>query len=176
MKDSKFTLTKALPNANASNLTASMDLNIEVPFDNKFREAYVLVTVPALSDHTDSTKTDTLTLQDSADNSSFANTAPLIQVQIAGVATTGSAATTVKVPLPPGVRRYIQFNQLRYPTGGVTGRAATRRSSTGWRDGAAHEERPTGRAGRSSERARAKGRKPARPAGEDGVNPYVISH
>ncbi len=128
MKDASTSLTKALPNANASNTTSSIDLGVDPPasggFSNKWRLAYVLVSIPALSDHTDSTKTNTFTLQDSADNSSFANTSPLVQVQLPGVATTGSAATAVKVPLPPGVRRYAQFSQA-VPTGGGTGSNAT---------------------------------------------------
>lgn len=123
MKDAKFNLTKALPNAGANNTTASIDLNVEVPYDNKFRRAFIQVAVPAMSDHTNTSVTDTITLQDSADNSNFANTTPLIQIATVGVAN-GPAAQTVKVPLPPSVRRYVRFLQ-DVPANGGTGNNAT---------------------------------------------------
>ncbi len=120
MKDAKFSLSRTLPNAAASNQTATLDLNVEVPYDTKFRKAFLVVTVPALADHTDTSKTNTITLQDSADNSAFADTSPAIVCKVVGVASTGSAAKTFQVPLPPGVRRYVQFTQT-VPSGGGTG-------------------------------------------------------
>ncbi len=50
-------------------------------------------------------------MQDSADNTTFANTNPLVQVSILGVTSTGSLAVVRKMPLPPAVRRYIRFRQ-----------------------------------------------------------------
>lgn len=120
MKDANYNFTKALPNAASNNNTPSIDLGNEQPFTTVQRRMHIQVDVPALSDHTNTGLTNTLTLQDSADNSSFANTQPLIQVGIPGVASTGSPATSVKVPLPPGVRRYVRFNQT-VPTGAGTG-------------------------------------------------------
>ena len=124
MKDASKQVTKALPNASANNNTNTIDLGVERPFDSKFRLAYVLVSVPALTDHVDSTKSDTFVMQDSADDSSYANTNPAITCSVPGVASTGSLATTFKVPLPPGVRRYVQFTQT-VPSGGGTGSNAT---------------------------------------------------
>jgi hypothetical protein len=120
MKDASLKLTKALPNAGASNQTGTLDLNVLAPNSNQWRSGYLLITVPALADHTDSAKTNTLTLQDSADDNSYADTAPAVVAKIAGVASTGSPAKTFRVPLPPDVRRYLQFNQS-IPTGGGTG-------------------------------------------------------
>jgi hypothetical protein len=119
MKDAKFTLIQALPAAAANNNTTSIDLNIEAP-SAKWRQANIEVAVPALSDHTNVSVTNTLTLQDSSDNSTFANTQPLIQIAVVGVASTGSLASTVKVPLPPACRRYVRFNQA-VPANGGTG-------------------------------------------------------
>ncbi len=124
MKDASLTVTKALPNANAANNTPTIDLHIATPNSDKWRKAYLLITVPALSDHTDTTKTNTFRLQDSADDSSYANTGVQIQANVAGVASTGSAAATFKVPLPPDIRRYVQVTQT-VPTGGGTGSNAT---------------------------------------------------
>jgi hypothetical protein len=125
MKDALLSITKSLPNAAANNNTNGIDLGRAADVrDNLWRLGYLLVTVPALSDHTNTSVTNLLTLQDSADNSTFANTAPQIQVQVTGVASTGSVATMFKVPLPPGVRRYIRFNQS-VPTNGGTGSNAS---------------------------------------------------
>ena len=124
MKDASKTVTKALPNAAAGNQTTTIDLGVELPFDNKFRLGYVAVSVPALTDHTDTSKTNTIVLQESADDSSYADTNPLIEIKVPGVAATGSLATVFKVPLPPGVKRYIQFTQT-VPSGSGTGTNAT---------------------------------------------------
>lgn len=120
MKDSKFNLQQALPNAAANNNTGVWDLGIEPGNSNKYRLAQISVDVPALSDHTNTSVTNTLTLQTSSDNSNWANAIPLVQIGIVGVGTTGSAASNVQVPLPPKVSRYVRFNQ-NVPTNGGTG-------------------------------------------------------
>jgi hypothetical protein len=118
----------ALPNANANNNTANTLIatdgygQTEPPFDNKWRLAYINVQVPALADNTNTSVTTLLTLQHSSDGANFANTQPLVQVQIPGVASTGSAAFNTYVPLVPGIKPYIRFNQL-VPTNGTSGNA-----------------------------------------------------
>jgi hypothetical protein len=131
VKDAIYSLTKALPNAAANNDTNVIDLGIDAAPNaggqtksNKWRLLYVEIDVPALSDHTDSTKSNTFTLFTSASNAVGAQTNPLIQASVAGVASTGSPATTLRVPLPPGVLRYISFRQA-VPSGGGTGSNAT---------------------------------------------------
>jgi|SRR6185369_1959097 len=128
MKDAGLQFTKALPNAAANNNTAAIDLNVSTtPTGNRsieHRLVHVEVSYPALSDHTNTSVTNLVTLQDSSDNSTFTNTAPLVQCQVAGVASTGSVATTFKVPLPPAVKRYVRFNQNN-PANGGTGNNAT---------------------------------------------------
>jgi hypothetical protein len=131
MKDANFNLTKVLPAAGANNNTSGLDLNI-VPgvnatgktHSNKWRLAYIEVDVPALSDHTNTAVTSTITLQDSADNSNFANTQPVVQVAVVGVASTGTSALKARVPLPPLTRRYIRFNQ-NLPANAGNGSGAT---------------------------------------------------
>jgi hypothetical protein len=129
--DALLRVTKALPNAAANNTTIGIDLNIQPsPLSggkepsNKWRLTFARVNIPALSDHTNTSITNLITLQDSADNATFANTNPLVQVQLVGVASTGSVAVIRKVPLPPEVRRYIRFRQ-DVPTNGGTGTNAT---------------------------------------------------
>src|SRR5438105_2652903 len=115
LKDANFIFTKVLPAAAASNQTPTIDL-IAVSGDPDPSLFDIEVVVPALANHTDSTKTITITVQDSADNSTYANVTPLIQCQVPGVASTGSAATTFTFRLPPGIRRYVQLTQS-VPTG-----------------------------------------------------------
>lgn len=106
MKDKALHLEVYAPAANASVSIAPMDLGVDQPgFSDNWRQGRVRIAWPALPNLTDSTKTITVTLQDSGDNgATYANTAPLIQVQIPGVATNGAAANYVDCPLPPGLR------------------------------------------------------------------------
>ena len=120
MKDATISVSRALPNANASNTSGVIDTGAEFPAST-WRNAFILVTVPPLSDHTDTTKTNTITMQSSAaSGSGFANVSPQIQAQLVGVASTGTPQTTYKFPIPPGCLRYIQFVQA-VPTGGGIG-------------------------------------------------------
>jgi len=118
MKDATYNRTKALPNAAANNNTDSVDLGIEAR-NNIWQKARLQVDIPALSDHTNTSVTNLFTLQTSSDNGNWANTVPLIQVGVVGVASTGSAATSVQVPLPPNMSRYARFNQLVPTNGGI---------------------------------------------------------
>ena len=106
MKDAALHLEVYLPAANASVSVAPMDLGVDQPgFSDNWRAGRVRVAWPALPNHTDPTKNITVSLQDSGDNgATFANTSPLIQVSIPGVASTGAAAGSVDCPLPPGLR------------------------------------------------------------------------
>ena len=115
-RDVNFYTTKAFPAANATNYSDSFDLGaLAGGVDSRLFA--VEIVIPAMPANTDNTKTSTLTLQDSADNSTFANVAPLHQAQIVGVASTGSAAVTYVIRVAPGIKRYIRFAQ-NVPTGG----------------------------------------------------------
>ena len=123
MKDTALKLVKALPNAAANNNSDALDINPESSgfLTNQWRLGYFEVAVPALSDHTNTSVVNTLTLQHSAEASAnFANVDPLTQIQITGVGSTGSAARTVKVALTPDIKRYVRWNQ-NVPTNGGTG-------------------------------------------------------
>ena len=129
MKDASITITKALPNTASNNNTGAIDLKV-LPVAggapaNQWRLGYVEITFPALSDHTNTSVTNLLTLQHSIDSnvSNYANCNPLIQAQVVGVGSTGSAAATFRVSLPPDVKRYIRFNQTVPTNGGVASNA-----------------------------------------------------
>ena len=113
MKDKALHLDIAFPASGAAALnTATLDLGVDVSgFSDQWRLGRLKVAVPALPNNVDNTKTITLDLQDSGDGGvTFANTQPRIQVTVPGVAATGSAAATVDVPLPPGLRGPIQLS------------------------------------------------------------------
>lgn len=126
MTDASLTTTKALPGENATNYTDAFDLGFTNPVV-LWKHAFVLVSQPAATTATGTTATITYTLQDSADNSSFLATTPLIQGRITETATnlyggltnTGTAATNFYLPLPPTVRRYIRVQQGVPAVGGT---------------------------------------------------------
>jgi hypothetical protein len=74
--------------------------------------AYLRANIPATANATNSATTLLFTLQDSADNSSWAYTAPLVQLQVAGGSSITNTALSVKMPIPPDVRRYIRVQQI----------------------------------------------------------------
>jgi hypothetical protein len=67
----------------------------------------------------------TITLHDSADNSSFAEVVPMTQVKVLGVVSTGSVAVLCRFRLPPNTRRYIAFSQTCGATDTLTATSIT---------------------------------------------------
>jgi hypothetical protein len=116
LRDAGKTVTKALPAAGASNQSGTIDIGVG-PFHPE--ELDVEISIPAMAAHSDTTKNVTITLQDSADDSSYADVDPAIVETLAGVSSTGTSAKVVVFRLPPGTRRYIQFTQA-VTSGGPT--------------------------------------------------------
>lgn len=115
LRDADFTTTKALPAAAANNNTASFDLGQKTAGELEQIECEIAIpALPALVE----AKTVTIKLQDSADDSSFADTDPLISTVVTGAVGNGAAAKTVRFRLPPAVRRYIRLNQAVLTAGG----------------------------------------------------------
>jgi hypothetical protein len=106
MKDLALHAEVYCPAAGGTNYSTLIDIGVDISaFSDQWRQGRVTVAVPALPNHTDPTKNVTVTIQDSADGgNTFQTTNPLIQVSIPGVAATGSPATSVDCPLPPGLR------------------------------------------------------------------------
>jgi hypothetical protein len=109
-RDSTFARTKVLPGAGATNLTDVIDLE-SVLGDPGVSKFLVEIAVPAVAGNTDSSKSFTLSVHDSANNSSFAALAVPLTLTVPGVTSTGSVAITKTFRLPPDVRRYIKFSQ-----------------------------------------------------------------
>ncbi len=113
MKDLQLHLEIYLPAAGTSETIGVMDIGVDNPnFSDQWREGRLRIAWPALPNFTSNADTITVTLQDSEASSSplsFANTVPLIQASITGVANTGVAAGYIDCPLPPGLRGPIQL-------------------------------------------------------------------
>jgi hypothetical protein len=109
-KDAALQATKYLPAAAATNYSDSFDL---VATGYAPENVGIIIDFPASANHVDSTKSVTITLQHSSDNSSFSNfTLPTVQLSVAGVVSTGSTAKQCLVRLPGGLSRYIRFAQV----------------------------------------------------------------
>jgi hypothetical protein len=105
--DADLKKTSALPAAAAANYTASIDLGSE---DDAVLEEIevevVLPDVPALIDDKDIT----LTLKDSADDSSFSAIVGLDPIVVTGVDTPGADGVTRKFRLPSSTRQYLRLD------------------------------------------------------------------
>ena len=111
--DSLLTVTKALPAASANNATDGISIGGEDPH----RECLKLrADIPANSVLV-ATKTLSLVLQDSADNSSFADVADPGQ-SIAIVGATGFAADTLYFDIPQHSPQYVRVYQAVEAAGG----------------------------------------------------------
>lgn len=116
IKDNSLILTTALPAAAASNNSATIDLGATSSYfqADKMEVEVVIPATPSLVD----AKTITIKLQDSADDSSYSDTDPVISTVVTGTGGTGGPAKTIRFRLPANVRRYIQFNQAVLTAGG----------------------------------------------------------
>jgi hypothetical protein len=113
MFDASLQFEVYLPAAGQSISVNAMDLGIDIqPFSENFRVGRLRIAWPALPNHVAPAKSITITLTDSADGgatfqsgaSGTGGLLPVIQIQIAGVAVTGSLAAYSDVSLPPGLR------------------------------------------------------------------------
>lgn len=115
-------MVKALPNAGANNTTDYIDTY--AGGNAALQATHLIIDVPALSDHTDTSKTNLFTLLHSTTTTVTAAFSPLTEAQLPGVASTGSVATQYKIRIPPNCNRYIAVKQT-VPSGGGTGSNAS---------------------------------------------------
>jgi hypothetical protein len=113
MFDSQLHAQRYLPAAGANNIVGPIDLHVDGDqYGNAWRKGRIRVTIPAMPNHVTAGDVITLAMQQQPEGGgAYANTVPLIEVQIPGVASTGSAAVTVDCPLPPLLTGPIQFVQ-----------------------------------------------------------------
>jgi len=104
LKDAELIRTVALPAAGASASTASIDLSATTQTESHFE---VEVAVPALPNLAED-KTATVTLEDSADDASFAAVAGLAPLEVTGGTGGGASAASLRVRLPNSARRHLR--------------------------------------------------------------------
>lgn len=114
--DSTMTRTKAFPAAGASNQCDSVDLGADRVGAIGNRMA-VHLEVPVLANLAD-TKTASFTLQDSADDTTFADLMTLDAATRTGAGGAGDEAFVFRLYLPPDTRRYIRFQATVEADGG----------------------------------------------------------
>lgn len=116
IRDTNLLVTKALPAAAATNYTDGIDLGDQAPGISR-GNFQLEVAIPALPSLADS-KTYTATLQDSADNATFADVAVLAPIVLTGAGGAGAAAKTQLFPLPKDLRRYVRVKSVVQSVGG----------------------------------------------------------
>ena len=116
LRDLSFEVSKALPAAAATAYTTALDLGQTAIQSLESVEFEISIpATPALVD----AKTITISVQDSADNSSFAAVDPAITTVITGVATSqGGPAKAVRFRLPSQTRRYVRLKTDVLTAGG----------------------------------------------------------
>ena len=112
--DANYIVTRTLPATATTLYSSSLDLGDAVsgiPYATT-ETLNVQIVAPALSSSPKiaDSGTVTYTLEDSADNSSFAAVTGLSTLVQTGAASAGAAAATRTIKLPPATRRYIRLN------------------------------------------------------------------
>lgn len=115
MKDTLLTVVKALPAAAASATTDTLDLG---PNGGKnLTGAELLISFPALPALVD-TKKVTVTVRDSADDSTFADVVGYGNLILIGAGGAGVAATEWRLRLHDHVRQYVRIQVAVEASGG----------------------------------------------------------
>jgi hypothetical protein len=106
----------ALPSAAGTVNSASIDLGSTTPGPLVETGLTLEVNLPATPNLANAA-TITVTIQDSADNSSFAAVANVSTIGLLGAGGVGAAAKNVRLPLPNTVRRYVRASAVQVSTG-----------------------------------------------------------
>lgn len=114
--DVNLSKTKALPAAAAANASASIDLGSTVlgPNADNLEVEISIEATPSLADD----KTVTLTLKDSADDTTFTAIPSLATLVVTGASSAGAAAASRRVRLPTSCRRYLRLDAAVLTAGG----------------------------------------------------------
>ena len=117
-RDAALTVTKACPAAYANHNTATIDLKSTTAgaFADSVEVEIVIPALPSLENG----KTLTVKLQDSADDSTYADIPELASLVVTGAAgNKGGAADTRVIRLPSSAKRYLQANLAVEGSGGT---------------------------------------------------------
>ncbi len=115
-QDARLTITRALPTQNATVNSSSIDLGSPANLNALVgSQSEVVLEVPATTTATGQTQT--FTVQDSADNTSFAAVPALGTLVLTGAANVTAAAVR-RWSLPSTVRRYVRVSITSSATAG----------------------------------------------------------
>jgi hypothetical protein len=106
LRDAAFTKVKALPAAAATAYTDALDLG--QARIQSLEAVEFEIALPALPNLVDA-KTVTITVQDSADNVTFAAVDPALTTSVIGAAGAGAAAKEVRFRLASTTRQYVRL-------------------------------------------------------------------
>lgn len=115
LKDATLSATTALPNAGNTVNTGGIDLGSATPYPVTESFTAKISTGAATGANN---KNITVVLQDSADNTTFANVAGLGTLTVTDDNGGGYSAGSLEVSLPPGVRRYLRASATGEANGG----------------------------------------------------------
>ena len=122
MLDVQTARALANPAASANASSSAIDLG---PGGGSFiQNGQIRIDVPALP-NLGNTETLTITIQDSADNSTFATAVGYATIVVTGPASGGSLAQTFRRSINQGLRRYVRINSARNTGGNVTAQSVT---------------------------------------------------
>lgn len=127
MKDAALKVTKAFPAAGASNSSDPLDLKARgTPQGETPAHAEVWLTIPTVAALAD-TKTLTIQLEESDDNSTYSSTGTgLPSFVLTGAGGAGATGYTAKIRLKPSAPRYLRATSTVASAGGtITGSSLT---------------------------------------------------
>jgi hypothetical protein len=104
LKDAELIRTVALPAAGANASTTAIDLDHLPPNEFRFEIELTLPALPSLAN----TKKATVTVEDSADGTTFDPVPGFAPLEVTGAGGTGSAAAIRRVRPPSDLRRYLR--------------------------------------------------------------------
>lgn len=114
LRDANYIKNVALPNAGNTVNTNGMNLVQAVPFPMTTKVTLQVNTTASVAANS---KNINIVIQDSADDSTYANIATLAVTRVAGNATAHAASST-NYALPPGTRQYVRAQATGEADGG----------------------------------------------------------
>lgn len=115
LKDALLTVNTALPNAGNTVNTNGIDLGSATPYP--VTESFTAKVSTSAATGANN-KNITVSIQDSADNTTFANVAGLGTLVVTDDNGGGYSADSLEVQLPPGTRRYLRASATGEANGG----------------------------------------------------------
>jgi hypothetical protein len=108
MKDNLLRRVKALPAANANNLTDVIDFGVESPFGGVQAPLRIEIAVPALPNLVNTKQAVFQVMDCDTEGGTYAEVETTGNMKVTGPSSGGSSAKTWKLYVPPLIRRYVK--------------------------------------------------------------------